>query len=432
MSVLAEFSWNRFNLLPVQETFNSYRLKYKKDPVGIKEEVRVKIDSCIKNKNWLELNEFSTLYFDILIKEFRYEEALKHAEEMEELAVSSGNNDLKATAWYNLARINAYNKKFNEALRLRESLVHLGEEGKISAAMLARGYVALSNSYGGMGMLEQVKHACEQALKQEGVEDDEHTLIHANLNLGNYYSEKKQFDIALKHYTEVITRASKAQELRLAGVAYRNAADVFFEQGKMEEADHLLEQAERLHIGSKDKMFLKNILSKRAQWYEANGNTAKAVEYLHRLIKNQDELASVREQQNLEALKIKMEVEREKNEAKLIREKNKELEATLKELKEVQAELIRQERMATLGSLAQEIAHEVQNPLNFINNFLDINQQLLKDVLSIASKLENEDLKIASLELEENSKIIKRHGENLAGIVGKLLDRTRGISHEQD
>src|SRR4029079_17529603 len=59
-----------------------------------------------------------------------------------------------------------------------------------------------------------------------------------------------------------------------------------------------------------------------------------------------------------------------------LRDKNATLQATLEELKQAQDQMVRQEKMASLGALPAGIAHEIKNPLNFVNNFADLSREL--------------------------------------------------------
>ena len=65
---------------------------------------------------------------------------------------------------------------------------------------------------------------------------------------------------------------------------------------------------------------------------------------------------------------------------------NKVLEATLTNLRSTQSQLIQSEKMASLGELTAGIAHEIQNPLNFVNNFSEVNTELLEEMKDELSK----------------------------------------------
>ena len=83
-----------------------------------------------------------------------------------------------------------------------------------------------------------------------------------------------------------------------------------------------------------------------------------------------------------------------------IEETNKELTKTLEELKATQAQLIQSEKMASLGELTAGIAHEIQNPLNFVNNFSEVSNELIDEMTEQLEKGNAEDAKAIANEIK--------------------------------
>jgi ligand-binding sensor domain-containing protein/signal transduction histidine kinase len=103
----------------------------------------------------------------------------------------------------------------------------------------------------------------------------------------------------------------------------------------------------------------------------------------------------------------------------------KEIEKAYHELKTTQAQLIQSEKMASLGELTAGIAHEIQNPLNFVNNFSEVNKELI-DETSQAVKTGNQDEAIELLlTLRENEEKISHHGKRADAIVKGMLQHSR-------
>ena len=117
-------------------------------------------------------------------------------------------------------------------------------------------------------------------------------------------------------------------------------------------------------------------------------------------------------------------------------EASRTLAAAFRELKAAQANLIQAEKMASLGQLTAGIAHEIKNPLNFVNNFSALSTELideLRDVLAPEPLGETARTEVDGLTalLKGNLEKVIQHGQRADGIVRSMLDHSRGSSGER-
>ncbi len=115
----------------------------------------------------------------------------------------------------------------------------------------------------------------------------------------------------------------------------------------------------------------------------------------------------------------------------LVDERTTELKQTIADLKATQDQLIQSEKMASLGELTAGIAHEIQNPLNFVNNFSEVSNELIDEMNEELDKGDIEEAKAISLDIKQNLEKITHHGKRADGIVKGMLQHSRNNSGEK-
>jgi signal transduction histidine kinase len=117
--------------------------------------------------------------------------------------------------------------------------------------------------------------------------------------------------------------------------------------------------------------------------------------------------------------------------AELTKQKN-ELQETLKLLQATQAQLIQSEKLASLGELTAGIAHEIQNPLNFVNNFSEVSMELIDEMEEELNKGDKDEAMAIATDIKQNLEKIIHHGKRADGIVKGMLQHSRASNNVKE
>jgi signal transduction histidine kinase len=112
----------------------------------------------------------------------------------------------------------------------------------------------------------------------------------------------------------------------------------------------------------------------------------------------------------------------------LLQQQKNELEQSLRQLRTTQTQLVQAEKMASLGELTAGIAHEIQNPLNFVNNFSEVSTELVKEMVQEVDKGNTDEVKAIANDVVQNLEKINHHGQRASDIVKGMLQHSRSSS----
>ena len=168
--------------------------------------------------------------------------------------------------------------------------------------------------------------------------------------------------------------------------------------------------------------------------------TAEEKEMLFKIIKKADsdltiaefKLERTEKVKRTTAILLEGTIEELEQKRKSVEETNNALQQSLDDLKAAQTQLVQSEKMASLGELTAGIAHEIQNPLNFVNNFSEVSKELLDEMKEEIEKGNYDEVKDIAKDVIQNLEKINHHGKRADGIVKGMLQHSRTSSGQKE
>ncbi|MBK8504694.1 MAG: tetratricopeptide repeat protein [Saprospiraceae bacterium] len=298
--------------------------------------------------------------------------------------------------------------------------------------------------------------------------------IDSYMDAGKIYLQMGEYSNALKYYESAAIISEESRNKQRQAEALEGIAEVLLFQGKNKEALTWLQKAEKIAAADDFRVqtsiyqalsnaYVKINDYKRA--YESQVRYKEMSDSLFSGVQN-EKITSLNKQlefQNMQALQKasqdqqlavqQSEIERQKvvrnfSMAGLFfviilaliffirfKEKGKlnvALESMITNLKATQTQLIQSEKMASLGELTAGIAHEIQNPLNFVNNFSEVSQELIDEMTEEINKGDREESLLLASNLKDNLEKIQRHGQRADAIVKGMLLHSRTSTGQKE
>jgi two-component system, NtrC family, sensor kinase len=297
-------------------------------------------------------------------------------------------------------------------------------------------------------------------------------VVDANLRLGDYYLQLSEINNSMEKYEIALQKSREIGDLTGESRANMGLAGIAMINGEYAKANEILKLAEKT-VPKSNLQIRKVIYKEIAETYFKLGDHKNA--YLNSLnyskmkdsVQSAENIAKITQLTNIMEFENEMALKKESNEKlmaikqeqinrermtrniflagmliavvlvvitfiRFIEKKklNKRLNETLRNLQAAQNQLILTEKMASLGELTAGIAHEIQNPLNFVNNFSEVNMELIAELKEELEAGNLEDIKAIADDIAINEEKILQHGKRADSIVKGMLQHSR-ISNGQ-